>query len=68
VNWIEDITATNISKLLSRYDRLPLVSQSVSIVIYIQLVIEWSRSFCGISHRLVHFIIFTHVMVTEGTL
>ena len=68
MNWIENITATNRRKLLSRYDRLPLVSQSVSVVMYIQFVIEWSRSFCGISHRLVHFIIFTHVMVTEGTL
>jgi len=29
-NWIENVTATNRSKLLSRYDRMSLVSQVIS--------------------------------------
>jgi hypothetical protein len=43
MNWIKSITALNKSKLLSRCDRLPLVSQALSVVMHIQLVTEWRR-------------------------
>ena len=43
MNCIENITTINRSKLLSRYDRLPYVSQTLSAVMYIQLVTESSR-------------------------
>ena len=51
----------NRSKLLTRYDRLPLVSQALSVLMYIQLVFEWRRSFCRISH-LLYSSSFTHVV------
>jgi hypothetical protein len=41
MNCIENITTINRSKLLSRCDRLPLVSQALSVVMYIILVTEW---------------------------
>jgi hypothetical protein len=38
MNWIENITIINVCKQPSRCDRLPLVSQALSVVMYIQLV------------------------------
>jgi len=67
-NWIENVTNINRSKLLSRCDRLPLLSQALSVVMYFQLVTEWSRSFFRISHRLVYSSRTTRCKETEGSL
>jgi hypothetical protein len=43
MNFIENITTINKIKLLRRCDTLPLVSQALSVVMYIIVVIKWSR-------------------------
>ena len=44
MNWIENITTINRNKLLSRYDMLPAVLQTLSAVMYVQPVTECSRT------------------------
>jgi hypothetical protein len=42
MNWVENITAIK-GTLISRYGRLPLVLQGLSVVMNFQFVTEWSR-------------------------
>jgi hypothetical protein len=55
VLWgLRNLLIINRNKMLNICDRLPLVSQGLPAVMYIQLVTEWSRPYCRNSHWLIH--------------